>query len=160
MQTKSRGFTLIELLVVIAIIGILSAVVLASLNGARNKAKDASVIASMSSLRPYAENFYSNGNTYSALGAQTVAGIYDDTTVEKIDDAVDDQFGTANDPDPSLLKCNVSVTGTDYSCAAPLPSSGGTTLANATTIFCIDSSSAARKISGTAPLFLAQTVCP
>ncbi|PIS43439.1 pilus assembly protein, partial [Candidatus Kaiserbacteria bacterium CG08_land_8_20_14_0_20_50_21] len=33
-QNRSRGFTLIELLVVIAIIGILSAVVLASLNTA------------------------------------------------------------------------------------------------------------------------------
>ncbi|MEI6479063.1 MAG: type II secretion system protein [bacterium] len=36
-----KGFTLIELLVVIAIIGILSATVLTSLNGARVKAKNA-----------------------------------------------------------------------------------------------------------------------
>lgn len=40
-MNKKAGFTLIELLVVIAIIGILSAVVLTSLNSSRQKAQDA-----------------------------------------------------------------------------------------------------------------------
>lgn len=47
---KRAGFTLIELLVVIAIIGLLSSVVFASLDGARNRARDARKEADLNSL--------------------------------------------------------------------------------------------------------------
>lgn len=61
----SRGFTLIELLVVIAIIGILSAIVLASLSTARSKGKDAAVEEQMSGTRAQAEIYAaSSSNSY------------------------------------------------------------------------------------------------
>ena len=71
MKKYSKGFTLIELLVVIAIIGILSSVVLASLNTARNKGSDAAAKAGMAQLRNQAELFYDVGSTYAGLFAST-----------------------------------------------------------------------------------------
>ncbi|PIR83481.1 hypothetical protein COU19_00050 [Candidatus Kaiserbacteria bacterium CG10_big_fil_rev_8_21_14_0_10_56_12] len=50
MKSREKGFTLIELLVVIAIIGVLSSVVLASLNSARAKARDARRLSDMRSV--------------------------------------------------------------------------------------------------------------
>jgi prepilin-type N-terminal cleavage/methylation domain-containing protein len=52
---NKKGFTLIELLVVIAIIGILSSIVLASLNSARAKGNNASVKANLHGIRSKAE---------------------------------------------------------------------------------------------------------
>jgi prepilin-type N-terminal cleavage/methylation domain-containing protein len=53
-----RGFTLIELLVVIAIIGLLSSVVLASLNTARMKARDAKRMADIRQIQNALELYY------------------------------------------------------------------------------------------------------
>jgi len=61
---KNKGFTLIELLVVIAIIGILSSVVLASLNSARQKGQDAAIKQNLNNMRAQTEMYFDN-NEYS-----------------------------------------------------------------------------------------------
>ncbi len=64
----SRGFTLIELLVVISIIGILSSVVLASLNSARAKARDARRMSDLNSIQIALEMYYLDYGTYRISG--------------------------------------------------------------------------------------------
>ena len=79
-NTLKKGFTLIELLVVIAIIGILSSVVLASLNTARGKGADAAIKSNLNNSRAQAELYYdANSNSYAgvcaALASATPGGI-------------------------------------------------------------------------------------
>ncbi len=73
MNSLKRGFTLIELLVVIAIIGILSGIVLASLNSARQKGQDASTKATLSNIRSQAAIVYDGLNNY-GIGIAATAG--------------------------------------------------------------------------------------
>lgn len=64
MKNIKRGFTLIELLVVIAIIGILSSVVLASLNSARAKSRDAKRLSDIKSLQFALELYFDQNKEY------------------------------------------------------------------------------------------------
>jgi type IV pilus assembly protein PilA len=134
---KNKGFTLIELLVVIAIIGILSAVVLASLNTARNKAKDASVQGQMSGMRTAAEIFYgNNGNKYqtgaTAITACSGAGTAFADTVSNMSALISATTNAA-----TAIDCGIAADGSAWSVAATLPSGSG--------FFCVDSTGAAKK---------------
>ena len=75
MGKQQRGFTLIELLVVIAIIGILSSVVLASLNGARKKGRDARRISDLKQLQLALEMCYDSGNACTGGGTEYPDGL-------------------------------------------------------------------------------------
>jgi prepilin-type N-terminal cleavage/methylation domain-containing protein len=61
---RKKGFTLIELLVVIAIIGILSSVVLAALNTARLKSRDALRVQELDELQTALEDYYADNGAY------------------------------------------------------------------------------------------------
>lgn len=73
-QIKKTGFTLIELLVVMAIIGILSAVVLTSLNGARQKGRDARRISDVKQIQLSLELYYDSTGAYPAQICSTATG--------------------------------------------------------------------------------------
>ena len=62
------GFTLIELLVVIAIIGILASIVVASLNTARKKSRDARRIADIKQMQLALELYYDAGKGNDGAG--------------------------------------------------------------------------------------------
>jgi len=136
----SRGFTLIELLVVIAIIGILSAVVLASLNTARTKGNDAGVKANLNTVGTQAALFLSDNDGYgtfdNGIGAPDTCPVIDasgtsvfhNSTVEKaIAAALVDSSG-------GVTAC--LSTDTAYAAAVSRPDSTNSTY------WCIDSSGA------------------
>ena len=73
-MNSKKGFTLIELLVVISIIGLLSSVVLASLNTARAKSRDARRISDIRQIRNALELYKDSTGYYpTTLGALVTA---------------------------------------------------------------------------------------
>jgi prepilin-type N-terminal cleavage/methylation domain-containing protein len=59
-----KGFTLIELLVVVAILGLLASVILVALNGAREKARRVTALASIKQLQTALEFYYNDNGFY------------------------------------------------------------------------------------------------
>jgi prepilin-type N-terminal cleavage/methylation domain-containing protein len=133
-----KGFTLIELLVVIAIIGILSSVVLASLNTARERGNQAAVQSNLKTIQVQAELYYdSNSLSYGAdvvVGADNTActsavvNVLDDTNVAAaISSAV--AAGSAGSE-----RCAVGESGQSWAVSVGYKTTGS---------FCVDNSGAA-----------------
>ena len=134
-QIMKRGFTLIELLVVIAIIGILAAVVLGSLNDARDNANDASAKTSINNIRNVAEIFYSeNTFTYGEDDSDTAT----DGTVTADDDGTPDGICAAANVTPLLAAANTQ-TGRVNTCVAADEAYAVETELRSGQFFCVDS---------------------
>src|ERR1700722_12755323 len=95
LKNRIKGFTLIELLVVIAIIGILSSVILASLDTARNKGADAAATEDLDGMRAQAELDYSNNTPNGYTGS------------------TENVCTTSGPQDPNILKAMTSAASTE-----------------------------------------------
>lgn len=128
-----RGFTLIELLVVIAIIGILSSVVLASLNTARDKGTDAKIQSEIRSVQVNAEIYYdNNGNSYNTTGtaiSTCSTGMFGSASNPNIQQIMTDLGSAHGSADP---QCYITANGSAYAIRHQLK-------ANSSLYFCADS---------------------
>lgn len=141
MKKYTRGFTLIELLVVIAIIGILSSVVLVSLNSARGKGNDAKTQAQLQQARTAAEIYYSSNGHYGAANTTAdscTAGMFADTI-----SSMSTYVTASNYPSGTTITCRsdqtTSVAASNYAITA--------TLSGTNRWWCVDSAGTSREIS-------------
>ncbi|MEK7582165.1 MAG: type II secretion system protein [Patescibacteria group bacterium] len=143
-MNKNKGFTLIELLVVIAIIGILSSIVVSSVNQARDKGNDAAIKANLSGIRSQAAMYFdNNGQSYGAVSDNScsVAGsVFADTNITS-------QINAAKTASGAAAVATCYNTSTAWAVSVPLRATGVS--------WCVDSTGkAASSTAGSASVCL------
>ena len=138
---NKKGFTLIELLVVIAIIGILSSIVLASLNTARAKGSDAAIKSSLDQMRSQSEIYYDANNQQYATVATTSPSLANCTLASSFvasgqQGATILAYASSTSGAAANIKCVVGKTG--WSVSVPLKS-------NSTLSWCVDNTGASKQ---------------
>ena len=110
---NKKGFTLIELLVVISIIGLLSSVILASLNNARLKANDAKRVSDIKQISNALELYYGAHGFYPGLAGHP--GFWG-TEIISVNDTKWQQLQT--ELSPYLSKLPIDPKNNDVACYA------------------------------------------
>src|SRR3989338_1745813 len=146
-KKNSKGFTLIELLVVIAIIGMLSSVVLVSLNSARGKGADVAIKANLSGVRTQAEVYYDINGSYGTGITTSAACPASGASMFVVDPVIAGQISQARSLNGGVLANTACAANTgiyvSWAVAASLKS-------DATKAFCVDSRGVAKEYTGTA----------
>lgn len=105
MKQNEGGFTLIELLVVIAIIGLLASVILASLNGARQKGRDARRVSDLKQMA----NLVALMGENTAFSGCTSSGAASTCTTPDFSDFADPSSSTTCGTGSLSANCNYRV---------------------------------------------------
>lgn len=136
-QEKGKeGFTFIELLVVIAVIGLISSIILMSLERRQRNAEDQTIIGELHQVRSQAEAFYVNHEGYQELCASDQT-LTEEGRMGELEDSIESKGGE--------LECGDSTS--DYAVSSSL---------NQGDYWCVDSHGASHEVNS----LITTTSCP